>query len=152
MNSALLQNGTEIAQTLRTSSVQGAIVANPVKTTGDLMAILQQTPPRSFAMLKTTCGLLAAYFNLPGDQIPLNTIEAERSGFRQFLVSRRYSDNSIRTYVNQRSRLLKTARRFGWDPDDSASEEWKTLLVLARKKGLTRLARHFSRITKTLAR
>jgi hypothetical protein len=55
------------------------------------------------------------------------------------------------SYVYQLRVLLKTARRFGWDPDATASDEWQPILELAAEKKLLGIARHFSRITKTPA-
>lgn len=136
MNSELLQSGTEIAEDLRISSDQSTLVASPVKTTGDLLAMLQQNPPRSFAMMRTTCGLLGTYLNQPGDQILFETLDDKRKSFRKFLADRKYTENSIRSYVYQLRLLLKTARRFGWRLDDAASDEWKALLTLAAEKKL----------------
>ena len=124
MNSALLQSGTEIAYDLRTSPNPSTITDVPVNTIGDLLTILEQRPPRSLAMLKTTCGLLGVYLNQPRDQILLDTVDARRSGFRQFLVARKYAENSIRAYVFQTRFLINTARRLGWRPSFAASEEW----------------------------
>ena len=135
----------------RNSSDQDAVVGVSIRTTGDLLARLQEKPPRSFSMLKTTCGLLGMYLNQPGDQILFDTINDKRKGFRSFLVNRKYAENSIRTYVYQLGILLRAARRFGWKPDDAAPEPWKRLLELAAEMKLMDITRHFSRTTKTPA-
>jgi integrase len=151
MIGTLLQDGAEIATSVRTSSVSNTQTLKPVKTTGDLLAVLGQNPPKSLAMLKSTCGLLGIYFDLPGDQIPLEMIDDDRTGFRTFLLSRKYSENSIRTYIHQRRALLRRAQGLGWDRDQAASEEWKPLIAMAEQKKFQDIVRHFSRITKTPA-
>ena len=147
MNGIILRNGTEIASDLRGSSNQAELTVTSPQTTGDLLAILEEERPRSLAMIKTTCGLLGTYLDLRGDQIPLTTINSRRGGFRQFLSARRYTENSVRTYVNQVRVLLKAARRLGWNPDCAVSEQWSSLLMLAPKLRLRDIVEHFSRIT-----
>jgi hypothetical protein len=152
MTSTILPNGSQIAGDLPSTSDKSARITTPVQNTGDLLAILEQKPPRSFAMLKTTCGILGTYLNLPGDQVPFDMIEARRGGFRQFLAGRGqrgYTENSVRTFVNQLNVLLKTARKFGWNPQNHVSEEWKCLLALAAERKVRDIVRHFSLITRT---
>jgi len=143
----ILQIGTEIEADLRTPSDQRTQV--PVKTTGDLLARSQGKLPRAISMLKTTCGLLGTYLNLPGDQIPIDTLDARRKGFRAFLASRPYTENSIRSFVYQLRVLLKTARRLGWKPDANAPERWRPLLTVASEKKVMDIVRYFSRVAKT---
>ena len=149
MSSAMLQIGSEIAQDVRTSI--GQDVQLRIKTTGDVLAIVGQEPGRSTAMLRTTCGLLGLYLDLPGNDIPIDTLDARRKGFREFLVQRTYAENSVRSYVFQLRVLLKTARRHGWKPNANAPERWKPLLALASEKKITDIVRHFSQVTKTPA-
>ena len=149
MIDALLQDGTQIAVPLHTPSDHDALV--PVKTTGDLLAILAEKPARSFAMLKTTCGLLGVYLTLPGNDIPIDTLDARRKGFRAFLVDRHYAENSVRSYVYQLRVLLKTARRYGWRPNANAPERWKPLIEIASAKKILDIVRYFSRVAKTPA-
>lgn len=149
MSFAQLQNGSEIALPLPDSSGSDGKQPLPVKTTGDLLAILEKNPPRSFKMLRTTCGHLGKYFDLPGDQIPFDLIEDKKCGFRPFLESRRYSENSVRSYVYQQRSLLKAAMRHGWSPDGHATEAWKPLLTLAVEEHLTDIVRHFARTMKS---
>ena len=128
MLNTIVPIGTEIAQYPLLSSEPCAPTLPPVKTTGDLLARLQEKPLRSFAMLRTTCGLLGTFLDQPGDQIPFDVIDDKRKGFRKFLESRKYAENSVRSYVYQLRLLLKTARKFGWEPDNAAPEPWKPLL------------------------
>jgi integrase len=151
MTSALLQVGTQIAPELHASSTSCGSTTPSIETTGDLLAALQGKPARTLSMLKTTCGHLGIYLDLPGDAIPLITVEAKRGGFRQFLEGRRYAGNSIRTYVNQVRLLLKAARKLGWDPDISVSDDWKGLPHFAAGKKIKAIVTYFSRSTKSPA-
>jgi site-specific recombinase XerD len=143
--------GAENASALPDSSSRNPIVDKPVRTTGDLLRILGQNPTRSFKMLRTVCGWLGRYLELPGDEIPFDLIEDRKRGFRPFLESRRLRENSVRSYVYQQRALLKCAMRHGWSPDGHATEPWKPLLRLAVKKHLTDITRYFSRATQSPA-
>lgn len=147
MNCAELQIGSEIAAKAQDASAAVAIGASPVCTTGELLTVLQKNPPRYFNRLKTVCGHLGKYLDLPGDQIPFDLIESQKRGFRPFLESRRYTENSIRSYVYQQRALLKSAMRYGWNPDGNPTEAWKPLLELAIEERITDVVRHFSRST-----
>lgn len=151
MSFATVPIGTPIAVPLPDPSSFDARPRDSVKTTGDLLAILSKEPPRSLAMLRTTCGLLGKYLNLPGDQIPINQIEDQKRGFRPFLEGRRYKEYSIRSFVYHQRELLKVATDYGWLPDGNPTEAWKPLLELARSERLTDVMRYFSRSTKSPA-
>jgi integrase len=147
MNFAQLLDGTEIALPTRDSSEIVAERTVPVKTTGDLLSIYAGKPGRTSKMLRTVCGHLGRYLDLPGDQIPIDLIETRKRAFRPFLESRRYAENSIRTYVNQQRYLLNVARRHGWNPIGNPRDAWLPLLEIAPDKGLTDIVRHFSNCT-----
>jgi len=149
MSFATVQIGTSIALPPPVPSGFGTIPTRSVTTTGDLLANLEKNPPRSFKMLRTTCGHLGTYLNLPGDQIPFDLIEAKKRGFRPFLESRSYKENSIRSYVYQQRSLLREAMNHGWDPDGNPTEAWKPLLEIAVEERITDIVRHFARATKT---
>lgn len=149
MSFAQLQIGTENAFTLPSSSASLAKQSLPVKVTGDLLAILQENPPRSFKMMRTTCGHLGRYLDLPGDQIPFDLIEDKKRGFRAFLEGRRYSENSIQSYVYQQRSLLKAGMSYGWDPNGNPTDAWKPMLELAVEERLTDIVRHFARTMKS---
>lgn len=149
MNCAELQDGTEIALLIPDPSCSDGKRTLTVKTTGDLLTILQVNPGRNFRMLRTTCGHLGKYLDLPGDQIPFDLIEAKKRGFRPFLESRRYTEASVASYVYQQRSLLKAAMRYGWDPDGSPTDAWKPMLELAIQERLTDVVRHFARTMKS---
>ena len=147
MNVATLPSGTPLAFLPPETSAFDAKPTAPVRTTGDLLSILSEKPPRTLPMMRTACGLLGKYLELPGDQIPIDLIEDRKRGFRPFLESHRYKENSVRSYVFQQTHLLKTAKRFGWRPDCHLTDEWKPVFELAARAHLTDIARHFSRST-----
>jgi integrase len=149
MNFAQLQNGTENASSLPVSAGYDAKQSTPVRTTGDLLVILQVNPTRKFKLLRTVCGHLGKYLDLPGDQIPFDLIEDKKCGFRPFLESRRYTENSIRSYVYQQRSLLKAAMLHGWDPDGNPTDDWQPLLKLAVQERATDIVRHFARTLKS---
>jgi integrase len=149
MSFATVPIGTEIALPTRVSAEIVAKSTTPVKVTGDLLAIYAGLPGRTPQMLKTVCGHLGRYLDLPGDQIPIDLVETKKRGFRQYLESRRYSENTIRTYVGQQRRLLNAAKRHGWDPIGNPAEPWLPLLDLARDERLTEIIRHFANTTKS---
>lgn len=150
MNFAALQCGTEIASIIPAASL---MVASPTKlvTTGDLLARLAQEGARSLPMQRSTCVVLGMYLNEPADQIPLDKIDLARRGFRAFLLSRTYRENSIRTYIYQMGTMLRRAKALGWDPHASVSEAWRHLLAVASKSKLFDVVSYFARTTATPA-
>lgn len=153
MSSTILPFGTQNAPVVpfpsyadQTKPISTTIVA---KTVGELLIILRNQPPPYFGFLKTACSHLGTYLNQPTDQLTFETIAAHRSGFRSFLKSRGYAENSITQYVYQTNVLLKTAQKHGWDPDRAISQAWKTLLATAAKEQVFEITKYFSRITKT---
>jgi hypothetical protein len=53
--------------------------------------------------------MLASYLDKPTDQITIDSVNDARGGVRPFLESRKYAENSIRTYVNHVRILLNLA-------------------------------------------
>ena len=133
MIETILQNGSEIACNLRNSS-DNCNTAHPLSvpyTVGDMLRLWVHSHPRQEAMLRVTCARLADYLGASVDDIPLNLVWQKRKDFRPFLVSRKYSDNSIRTYVNHVRILLNYAVDAGWKPNSVVSEEWMRVIALA---------------------
>jgi len=100
-------------------------------------------------MMRTTCGHLGKYLDLPGDQIPFDLIQSKKRGFRPFLESRRYAQNTIHSYITHQRALLNAAMLHGWDTDGNPTEDWKPLLKLAAEECLTDIVCHFSRTLKS---
>lgn len=151
MSCATLPIGTPIALPLPAPSALDAQPTQTVTTTGNLLAILQKKPTRSVKMMRTVRGHLGKYLDLPGDEIPFDLIENRKRGFRPFLESRRYAENSIRSYVYARRKLLQAAMRYGWDPAGNPTDAWKPILELSGDEELTDVVRYFARTTKSPA-
>lgn len=151
MSVAVLPIGTPIATLPPDPSDSDTKQTVTVSNTGDLLAIYDGHAGRTDRMLRTVCGHLGRYHNLPGDQIPINLIEDKKRGFRTFLESRRYTENTIRTYVGQQRHLLKVAMRHGWNPAGNPTDAWKALLSISVEEHLTDIIRYFSRTTNSPA-
>lgn len=149
MSFAQLQYGAESAPPLPLASRCDANEPVSVGTTGDLLAILRKNPTRSFKMIRTVCGHLGNYLDLPGDQIPIDLIERRKRGFRPFLEGRRYTEHSVRTYMNHQRKLLKAAMLYGWRPQGNPAEAWNPLLDIAAEKGIKDVVWHFACLTTT---
>lgn len=149
MKCSVLQIGTQIATDARDSSENGTHKTRTPRTLADLLEILGEIPPREFPMLRSTCSMLGTYLDKPVDQITIDSVNESRSGFRPFLESRTYAENSIRTYVNHVRILLKSASEFGWKPDDAVPEQWRGVLALAGEKKCADVAKYLARIRKT---
>jgi integrase len=97
-------------------------------------------------MLRTTCSRIAAYLDMPAEQITIESVSETKPGFRPFLESRKYAENSIRTYVNHARILLNSATQLGWKPTEAVPEGWRGVLALAPERKCTDIVRHFARI------
>jgi integrase len=145
MMESILLNGSQIANDLRDSADSCADAAKAPKTMAELLAVLALNPPKSFAMLRSTCVKLADYLETPIDQLLIDSVHEGREGFRAFLVAGKYLENSIRSYVNLLRILLELAGSHGWKPDDAAPVKWRAVLALADEKNCADLARYLSR-------
>ena len=141
MTITTLRNGSQIAQDLPTFSNTDQ---NP-NTLGDLMDRLQQQPPKTFPMLRTTCSILVAYQGKPADQISLDSVFSAKDGLRPFLESRKYSENSIRSYVNYVRILLNAAKEWGWQPDSSMPDAWHPLIQAGKARYCADVFRYVAR-------
>jgi hypothetical protein len=149
MTSPVLLIGTPIATDVRDPSANNTPEAPDLKTLSDLLRRLGENPPPAFAMLRTTCSLLAVYLNGGPEQVLLDSVNETRDGFRPFLESRKYTGNSVRSYLNFRRILLKSARALGWSPNDAVPEEWRGVLALATEMTCTDIVKDIARIRTT---
>jgi hypothetical protein len=149
MTSPVLLIGTPIATDVRDPSANNTPEAPDLKTLSDLLRRLGENPPPAFAMLRTTCSLLAVYLNGGPEQVLLDSVNETRDGFRPFLESRKYTGNSVRSYLNFRRILLKSARALGWSPNDAVPEEWRGVLALATEMKCTDIVKDIARIRTT---
>ena len=146
MSTSILPNGTANATDVRDSSANGVSTAGVPHTLGDLLAMWAQNPPRQAAMLRTTCARLGDYLDASVENISIDAVHQSRNGFRRFLEGRKYSENTVRTYVNHVRILLNFAGKAGWNEIDAPSEDWRGVIALAVEQGCADLARHFARI------
>jgi integrase len=149
MTHSVLPFGTQIALAVRDSSESCANQVQSPKTLGDLLHILGENPPAEFPTLRTTCARLSDYLDKLIDQITMDSVNETRDGFRPYLESRRYAQNTIRTYVNHTRLLLKRATEFGWEPSQAEQEEWRCVLALARERKCADLAKYLAGIRET---
>jgi hypothetical protein len=149
MTSSVLPFGSQIAADVRESSENSRPEVRDVKTLGDLLDILGETSPRSFPMLRATCSLLAVYLNRALEQVMLDSVHETRDGFRSFLENRKYSCNSVRSYLNFVRILLKSARDCGWKPSEVVPDEWRGVLALAVEMKCVDIVNDLARIRPT---
>jgi len=150
MNCSTLVSGTSIANEGPENSAAEAQIPLPPHTIGDLLCALKLRPPRAFAMLKTTAALLVAYKAKNDEQLTLAEIHESRSGFRSYLLTRKYANNSIRTYVNCVRMLLSLAESLGWAPRQRViPKEWREVLEVAEQRQCTDIAEYISHCTAT---
>lgn len=147
MTFAIDQNGTQIALDRHPAAEDSGDLPTPVKTTGDLLDRLKVNPWPRFNRFPLICALFGEFLNMNPHAIPLELIETKRSGFRRFLLERRYAKNSIRAYSHESRKLLKAASAHGWNSDSGISQEWRHLLDPAKQQKLLGIVRHFSKLT-----
>ena len=148
MTHSVLPFGTQIAHEVRDPSANSTNEVQDLKTLGDLLHIFGKNPPRDFAAMRTACTWLAVYLDKATDQITIDAVDETRDGFRQFLESRTFAENTIRKYVDSVRGLLKNAKELGWRPDKPVPEEWRAVLGLAEEKKCDGLAKGLARIGK----
>jgi integrase len=148
MTDSNVHRGTQIAVDVRGSSERSANSIAPLKTLDDLLKSLAENPNGAFPMLRTTCSLLAAYIGKPITEITIASVNDSRKDFRGFLESRKYTEASIRSYVNYLRILINQAGVLGWSAGNSVPEIWQKVLNLARAEKCEELAIHLSHIRK----
>jgi integrase len=148
MTHSVLQFGTQIAIVVRDSSANNTNEVRDLKTLGDLLHIFGENPPRDFAALRTASTWLAVYLDKAADQITIDAVDETRDGFRQFLESRGFAENTIRKYVDSVRGLLKNAKELGWRPTAAVPEEWRGVLALTADRKCVEIAEYFARTRK----
>jgi integrase len=151
MTATALPIGAPIAHGVRDSSGLFTSKGRAPKTLSDLFDIFRENPPRSLSMLHTTWSVLAAYLQMPADQITIDSVFENKEGFPRYLERRKYKRNSVRSYANYERILLRKAEELGWNPEESFPEAWRGVLALATEKKCADIARYLARIRKTPA-
>ena len=123
-----LQNGSVIATEVPIQSTQFTEVRISPKTVSNLLDSLQQAHPKGFAMLRSTCAILSSYLDKPASELTVQEVFDSKDSLRDFLESRKYAENSIRTYVNNQRILLQQAQIFGWKPSNDLSAAWQKVM------------------------
>jgi hypothetical protein len=149
MNIANVQNGSQIAVERHGSSIDCAHSTSRLTTLHELLAVLENDPPKSLPMLRSTASKVAEFYKLRLEEVSLDRVHQMRGQFRRYLEARTYAENSIRSYVNYAHILMQQARKFGWRPYQSLPEAWQQILALASKKKCTDPARSLALVRRT---
>ena len=80
------------------------------------------------------------------EQILLDSVNDTRDGFPPFLRSRKYAASSVRSYLNFRRILLKSAQEFGWDPSQAWPEAWRGVLAIAAERKCADIVKDLARV------
>jgi hypothetical protein len=142
-----LTNGTQDAINPRVSPKNDAPAVSFPKTVGDVMDILATTT-HSYKMLSQTNILLANHFDMPPEQILLDTLADEKNihAFCLRLETGKYKPNAVNTYRKHVQFLVNTAKRHGWKPGKAVSQEWRKVLDASMQRGCSTLAKSMSGI------
>ena len=150
MNCATLRSGTSIAQQMLESSTTDATPAPAPTTLHDLMVLLEKNPPKHYRMLRSTAAVVAAkFFNLSLEAITLDRVAEMRGQFRRRLEAEKYTENSVRSYVNYVRILIRISRNLGWRPGQNLPQEWQRILPLARKRKCADIVHYLAQTTKS---
>ena len=154
MLSAQLRVGSEIANGVRPSSHEFAPAKRTLHTLDDLVRELTECPPSDLPVnhwqkMLTTSSRLADYLGKRIDEVTLVEIRESRSGFRAFLVKRKYRPQTIATYVASVGRLLKRAYEMGWQPSETLPPSWRLAFSKANDKRVQDLILHLGRVRRS---
>jgi hypothetical protein len=93
--------------------------------------------------------MLADYFGKPADEILFDSVQEARTRLRPYLESRKYAENSIRTYVNHVRILLNRAKECGWNTTMEHSAAWRPVLELAAEAKCKDVSNYLAKLKKT---
>ncbi len=148
MTIASLHFGTENALERHDSSPDCVANADTLTSMADILRELAKDPPPQLRMLRSTCAQFAAYQNTAPEQITINAMDQNKGGFRAYLETRKYKENSVRTYVNFVRILLNYARVLGHDLSREVPEAWREVLALSNAQRCGAIALHLMRTRK----
>ena len=102
----------------------------PSRTLQELLAAIQQHKPLlPIPMLQSTSRHIANLLNISVEDITLDALVDIGPDFRDYLRERRYKRNSVRSYSNFLSLIVRTAREFGWEPQGPyIPDAWKAIV------------------------
>lgn len=104
-----------------------------LQTVLHVLTALEKSP--YYGMMRTTSMHIAGLFKVPVDQLPIKALLNAGPALRKYLKDLRYSRNSIRSYSNFASMLLRYAEVFGWSPPETPDvrDDWKDVLAAMPK-------------------
>jgi integrase len=154
MSFAVLQSGSQIAPSVRTSSQIFAPELAPPQSIDDVLKALERNQPeyhasRKFQALRTTCSRLVDYFGKTLDEITLDELLEGKKKFRPFLENRKFVEGTVHKYMDCARLLLECATELGWNPEASLPSAWLGIFSLAKEQGITELVRYIARIRKS---
>ena len=141
-----LQFGAQIATDLRATSEKNTVQDQPPATLKDLLDRLVAQPTKRMAMLRHTAAQVAKFLNKQPQEIFIDSLQSERDAFLRFLRSRKYAENSVKTYSNHVRILQQKARDLGWKPTKVVTESWRTVFEIAKQRKCSKLVLHLARI------
>src|SRR5437660_210583 len=135
MNKPPTPIGNQIDADLRDSAPSVRIAPRELRTLAVLLtAIPVAAPNLPLAMLRSTAGHIASFLNVPIEQLAIEALVDLAPAFRNYLRERRFKRNSVRSYANFLSILLRTARELGWEsPQLEIPDIWKPVLAVMQK-------------------
>jgi hypothetical protein len=135
MSSSFIVNGTAVAPFLPAPSQPVAESAAQLSTLQDLLDIIRNCGDKNLPMLRTTAVRLSEFKNQSIGQLSIEALVDIRLHFKAYLKERRYTDNSVRTYVQNAQRLLRRAEELGWVSEKlSVEEAWKPFFAALEGK------------------
>ncbi|HKO17905.1 MAG TPA: phage integrase SAM-like domain-containing protein [Acidobacteriaceae bacterium] len=94
----------------------------------DLLDSLHGQPTPWSGMLRSTAARLQEFYSQASDRIRINDIADDREAFRDYLTARKYTRNSVRSYMNYAGTLVRLARERGWKPSEAQMPiEWASI-------------------------
>jgi len=138
MTTEIERNGTQIAYVMPIHSSNASLDAILPNKVSEVIEVLKQREAKGLPMLRTTFGVLSSFLSTSPNELSLQAVFDTKELFRPYLVGRKYSENSIRTYVNHAKIILNTASELGWKPVDELPESWKPVMVFAKKLKINR--------------
>jgi hypothetical protein len=122
--------GSRNAQEFHKSSQTVEVKPTSITSLHDLLALFESNPPTHLAMLRTTAGLLVKFFGSSPEEIMISALIQGREKFRRFLVHLRYEKNSVRSYMNYLSVIIKLANEAGWvSTEPPVPQCWQAILA-----------------------
>jgi hypothetical protein len=140
MSTQIVPFGTSNALVRPAAAQNIAVQRYQLRNLQDLLDALAAVVPPEPPMLRTSAAHFAEFVGVPPQEIDIAMLVNRKDVFRAYLKERRYQKNSIRTFVNFTSRLVRKAEEFGWQlPLVLIPECWAEMHALARIKSCRKI-------------